>query len=134
VPQATGGTGTGGQVYSTYKNQGCPDASVTPTILQSCDLFGDDSGCGDGYGCFPMVRSSEDPCQPAQYAFVCVAAGVAMQAEKCDQTDRCAPGYVCVVTNTGTTCQQVCNTTDQSSCPAGLFCDPIDVPGVGTCS
>jgi hypothetical protein len=134
VPQNSGGTSTGGQVYSTYSPQGCPDASAAPIVTQLCDPFSEYSGCSDGSGCFPAVRSSEDPCQPAQYSFICVRAGTGRQADKCDQAERCAPGYVCVVTNTGTRCQRVCNTTDESSCPPGLFCDPIDVPGVGTCS
>jgi hypothetical protein len=134
VPHGSGGMGTGGQVYSTYANQGCPDASVAPSVTPLCDLFAPENDCGEGYGCFPMVRSTEDPCQPAEYLFACISAGTAKQAEKCDQHARCAPGYVCVVTNTGTKCQQVCNTSDTSSCAAGMFCDPIDVPGVGTCS
>jgi hypothetical protein len=133
-PIGSGGASTGGQMHSTYPDQGCPDASAGPTVTEYCDLFGTNTGCEPGQGCFPMVRSSEDPCQPAEYFFVCVTAGTAKQAEKCEANARCAAGHVCVVTNTGTQCQQVCNTSDASGCAPGMFCDPIDVPGVGTCS
>jgi hypothetical protein len=128
-----GGTSTGGQVYSTYTGQGCPQTTV-PSVDAACDIFSADSGCPDGYGCFPIVRSTNDPCQPASYSFLCVYAGSGSQGDDCDQLHRCGPGYVCVVTSIGTQCEQVCDTSQPSSCAPGMFCDPIDVPGVGTCS
>ena len=134
-PFGSGGAGTGGQVYSTYTSPGCPDAAAaTPTVDQYCDLFATDSGCGDGNGCFPLIQSSGDPCQPTRYVYACIPVGTGIQAQKCDDSQRCAAGHICVVTSTGTVCQRACDTSVQNSCSAGMFCDPIDVPGVGTCS
>jgi hypothetical protein len=135
VPLGSGGTSSGGQVYSTYTSPGCPDAATAqPTIDQYCDLFSADSGCGDSYGCFPLIQSSSDPCQPTRYLYACIAVGTGTQAQKCDDDQRCAAGYICVITSTGTVCQRACDTTVPSGCAPGMFCDPIDVPGVGTCS
>jgi hypothetical protein len=129
-----GGTSTGGQVYSTYTAQGCPNVAA-PTISAECDIFDASSTCPPGFGCFPTVRNSNDPCQPAQYSFVCAAAGTAGQSDFCDQTLRCAPGYICVISSIGTECQQLCDTTNSANgCLPGMRCDPVDVPGVGTCS
>jgi len=135
IPFGSGGNSTGGQVYSTYTSPGCPDAATaTPIVDQYCDLFATDSGCGDGYGCFPLIQSSGDPCQPTRYLYACITVGTGTQAQKCDDNQRCAAGHICVVTSTGTVCQRACDTSVQSSCSVGMFCDPIDVPGVGTCS
>lgn len=130
----TGGTSTGGQqVISTYTPQGCADAAV-PEIQSSCDLFGDSSECGDGRGCHPLIRTSQDPCVAAQYYFACITVGTGTQGDRCGSS-RCAAGYICVVTSAGTHCQKACDTSNPiSSCGPGMRCEPIDVPGVGTCS
>lgn len=136
-PVPTGGYGTGGQNYSTYTAVGCPDSGTSPTVTQECDLFSAVSGCPDGQACFPAIRSSLDPCQPERYYYICSYAGNGTQWEDCASANDCAPGYVCVVTVAGTKCQKICSTSDTASgglCPAGMFCDPIDVAGVGTCS
>lgn len=133
----TGGTvSTGGsQNYSTYTAVGCPDPGTAPPVVQECDLFSADSGCPTGEGCFPAIRSTLDPCQPEKYYYVCSYAGTGQQWDNCDSASDCAPGYVCVVTNAGTKCERMCPTDGTSNtCPAGFFCDPIDVAGVGTCS
>ena len=128
-----GGTHTGGQPYSTYAATGCPDAA-TPAVITNCDLFSSVSGCPDGQACFPTIRSTANPCQPEQYAYVCSFAGNGTQWDDCSRSNDCAQGYVCVVTNTGTKCQKMCSLSDTTSCSPGMFCDPIDVAGVGTCS
>jgi hypothetical protein len=128
-----GATGTGGQVYSTYTAQGCPDAS-TPAVHADCDLFSAVSGCPAGQACFPTTRSTNNPCQPEQYYYICSYTGSGAQGDACTSSHDCGQGYVCVVTNTGTKCQKMCALSDTTSCSPGMFCDPIDVSGVGTCS
>lgn len=131
----SGGLGTGGQNYSTYNAVGCPDSGTVPTVIQECDLFSAVSGCPDGQACFPAIRANLDPCQPEKYYYVCSYAGTGTQWQNCNSANDCAQGFVCVVTNAGTKCQRMCSTDDSSaSCPPGLFCDPIDVAGVGSCS
>jgi hypothetical protein len=132
-PIGNGGTSTGRQHYSTYTAVGCPDAA-TPSVTAQCNLFSSVSGCPAGQACFPTIRSTADPCQPEQYFFVCSYAGNGTQWDDCSNSNDCAQGFVCVVTTAGTKCQQVCSLSDAPSCPAGMFCDPIDVTGVGTCS
>ncbi len=135
-PVATGGTvGTGGRGYSTYTAVGCPDSGAAPIVVQECNLFSTVSGCPDGQACFPAIRSSADLCQPEMYYYVCSYAGSGTQWDTCSSANDCAQGFICVVTNAGTKCQRTCSMDDSSAvCPPGLFCDPIDVAGVGTCS
>ena len=132
-PPASGGTHTGGQAYSTYTAIGCPDAAA-PTINVQCDLFSAVSGCPDGQACFPTTRATADPCQPEQYYYICSPAGNGTQWDDCSTSNDCSQGFVCVVTSAGTKCQQICSTINSLGCSPGMFCDPIDVAGVGTCS
>jgi hypothetical protein len=129
----TGGTHTGGQAYSTYNAIGCPDAAL-PAVVAQCNLFSTFSGCPTGQGCFPAIRATDNPCQPEQYYYVCSYAGSGTQGDNCEKTSDCAQGHVCVITNTSTECQKMCSLADTTSCSPGMFCDPIDVAGVGTCS
>jgi hypothetical protein len=129
----TGGTSTGGRNYSTYTATGCPDAASPPVIAQ-CDLFASVSGCPTGQACYPTIRATSDPCQPEQYYYVCARAGTGTQWSNCSSSNDCAQGYVCVVATAGTKCQETCSLSNPSTCPPGMFCDPIDVAGVGTCS
>jgi hypothetical protein len=46
----------------------------------------------------------------------------------------CAPGYLCIVTYSGSVCLQACNPEEVGNCPVGLFCDGIAVIGVGGCA
>ncbi len=134
IPLGSGGMSTGGQIYSTYTTQRCPDAGA-PIMTMYCDPFAAESGCPADEGCMPKMRSSQDPCQPTQYYFVCDTAGTAEQADYCDDARDCAPGFICVVTSQGTQCQRACNSNSSvNGCAPGMRCDPIDVPGVGTCS
>jgi len=136
-PPGSGGSSTGGRNYSTYTAIGCPDSGVVPTVTKECDLFSAVSGCPNGQACFPAVRSTLDPCQPEQYYYVCSYAGNGMQWDDCTSANDCSQGFVCVVTVAGTKCQRTCSlsdTTNDTTCPPGMFCDPIDVAGVGTCS
>ena len=131
----TGGTGTGGQVYSTYTAQGCPDPG-TASVTMYCDPFTTTSDCLSDQGCIPKKRASQDPCQPAQYYFVCDVVGTGEQSDYCTSYRDCAPGYTCVSSdNGGTQCQRTCDSSNSvDSCAPGMRCSPIDVPGVGTCS
>jgi len=131
----SGGSHTGGQKYSTYTAVGCPDSGLGATVVQECDLFSSISGCPDGQACFPTIRASADPCQPERFYYVCTYAGNGTQWDDCSNSNDCAQGHVCVVTSAGTKCQQMCSPgSSASTCPPGMFCDPIDVAGVGTCS
>ncbi len=129
----SGGTSTGGQNYSTYTAIGCPDAAAL-TVTAQCNLFSSVSGCPAGQACFPTIRATSDPCQPEQYYYICSYAGNGTQWDDCSNSNDCSQGFVCVVTTAGTKCQQICSPSDAPNCPPGMFCDPIDVAGVGTCS
>jgi hypothetical protein len=129
---ATGraGSGTGG-VISTYVDPGCPNV-VTPQMDAQCDVF-DQTTCSEGKGCYPGIHYPSAPCQPETYGMYCLWAGSGVQWDPCQTLTDCAPGYVCVVGGTGTDCERACDTSDPASCPKGLFCSAIDLPGIGTC-
>jgi hypothetical protein len=124
------GSSTGG-VISTYVDPGCPEV-VTPQMDSECDVF-DQSTCAAGQGCFPGIHYPSAPCEPETYGMYCLWAGSGVQWDHCDSLTDCAPGHVCVISGTGTDCERACDTSDPASCPKGLFCQPIDFPGVGTC-
>ncbi len=128
----SGGFHIGGQSYSTYTAIGCPDAA-SPAVYAQCDLFSSVSGCPAGQACYPTTRATADPCQPEQYYYMCSRAGNGAQGDDCTSSNDCAQGFVCVVTNAGTMCQQMCALSGTTSCSPGMRCYPIDVVGVGTC-
>lgn len=125
-----GGLGSGGTI-STYVEPGCPDA-VTPQVEAECDVF-DQSTCPAGDGCFPTITYPTARCEPEVYRMLCLPAGQGTQWVECSSLTDCAPGFICVVGGTGTECQRACDSSAPTSCPKGLFCDAIDLQGIGTC-
>jgi hypothetical protein len=127
---ARGGAATGGQT-STYVEPTCPDVP-TAQIEAQCDAF-DQSTCPEGQGCYPTIEYPTAPCVPEVYRTLCLPAGKGQQWEECLALLDCAPGFICVVSGSGTQCERACDANVPTSCPKGLFCEPIDLPGIGTC-
>jgi hypothetical protein len=123
-----------GNIWSDYVPQECPDRPP-PEISEDCDVFGDPDGCSAGTACLPYVEypDGSDPCAGEHYGAACFTVGDGVQGEPCDW-GTCAAQHLCVLTGDGTQCVQLCDTFGENTCPAGLFCEPIDVqPGLGGC-
>jgi hypothetical protein len=127
---ALGGASTGGMT-STYVEPTCPVAPVAQ-IEAECDAF-DQATCPAGEGCYPTITYPSTPCEPEVYRTLCLTAGTGQQGDDCLGLLDCAAGYICVVSGYGTQCQKACDSSSPRSCPAGLFCEAIDLPGIGTC-
>jgi hypothetical protein len=125
-----GGAASGGTT-STYVESTCPSAPL-PTVEAEC-VVGDLSSCPAGEGCYPTITYPSAPCEPEIYRMLCLPAGSGRQWDSCYSLTDCASGYICVVGSIGTECQLACDTTDPKSCPSGLFCEAIDLQGIGTC-
>lgn len=117
---------------SDFRDPGCPDAAPLP-FDKECDLLHQPGGCPSGESCYPYVNYPSRPCQQEQYGTMCETTGVGGQGDPCDQGQGCGQGFVCVITGNGTQCVQDCSLTGPNTCPEGLFCEPVDVKGVGGC-
>lgn len=116
-----------------YDDPGCPS---TPPPLEdyTCDPFSKTGGgCAAGEACQIFVDYPSEPCGQEYYGSACVPAGPGKQGDGCMGGQDCGPGYVCVITGSGTQCIQLCKLTGPSGCPSGLVCEPIDVKGFGGC-
>lgn len=128
---AQSGSSSGGTV-STYVDPGCPEV-VTPEVYAECSVS-DQSTCPSGTGCYPTIEYPSAPCQPETYNMLCLPAGTGEQWDDCESLLDCAPGFICVVTGIGTECQRACDpSAPTSTCPKGLFCESIDLQGIGSC-
>jgi hypothetical protein len=125
------GTAATGGTTSTYVEPTCP---IVPTAQfeQQCDVL-DQATCPAGEGCYPTITYPTAPCEPEIYSTFCLAAGLGQQWADCYSLMDCAAGFICVVGGIGTQCQRSCDSSNPTSCPKGLFCDAIDLPGIGTC-
>lgn len=122
----------GGTTVSTYVDPGCPEV-ITPEIYAECSVS-DQSTCPPGTGCYPTIQYPSAPCQPETYSMLCLPAGTGEQWDDCESLLDCAPGFICVVTGIGTGCQRACDpNAPTSTCPKGLFCESIDLQGIGSC-
>jgi len=128
---ALGGESTGG-VTSTYVEPGCP-VQPEPQVYTECDPLSATNGCGRGMGCYPVTKYPSAPCQPEVFEMLCLPAGALGQFDDCGTLTDCAPGLTCVVTGSGTMCLKMCSPTGRSNCPTGLFCDGVDLQGIGIC-
>jgi hypothetical protein len=126
-----GGTASGG-VSSTYVDPGC-SAQAGTDVYAECDPLGDSSDCPIGGGCFPVTTYPSSTCQSEVYQMLCLPAGTAKQWDSCTTLTDCAAGFTCVVGSDGTMCLKMCDPTVASSCPTGLFCDAVDLQGIGIC-
>ena len=117
---------------SVYEDPGCPPP--TPMVdAPQCDPLAEETGCAEGEACYPFVIYPTGPCGVERYGAWCTPAGDGRQGDSCARGG-CAPGHVCVSTGEGTECVQLCALSiDQSRCPAGLLCLPIDIEGFGGC-
>ena len=128
---AYGGTTGKGGTTSTYVEPGCPTPPVTEFDTE-CDAL-DPASCPFGDGCYPTIIYPTARCEPEIYSTMCLPAGSGAQWDDCLSLTDCAPGFICVVGGIGTQCQRACDSSDPTSCPRGLFCEAIDLPGIGTC-
>jgi hypothetical protein len=127
----TGGTVTGG-VTSTYVDPGCPEQPV-PDVYKECEPLGNGSDCGAGEGCYPITVYPTKTCEPETFEMLCLSAGTGKQWDNCTTLTDCAPGFTCVVSSDGTLCSKMCDPLGTLNCPAGLFCDAVDLQGIGIC-
>jgi hypothetical protein len=120
--------------FDEYNDPGCPDAPG-PIIDNQCDPLSPWNGCPPGEACYPYVvyPSPGDPCDVERYGATCEPAGTLGQEKYCMGTNQCAPGFVCVVSGSGNKCVKLCSPGKLGSCPDGLVCEPLDVPGYGGC-
>jgi len=134
VVTVAGQAGEATVIWSDYVPTECPD-TAPPPVNEECELFGAVNTCPEGTACFPYVEYPDgtEPCAREQYGTGCFVSGEGLQGEPCDW-GTCAGGHLCVLTGEGTQCVQLCDTFGADTCPAGLFCEPIDVqPGIGGC-
>jgi hypothetical protein len=117
-----------------YHDPGCPDVGPPP-VQNDCDpLAPQPGGCAVGEACYPYVEypSPGDPCGVEAYGAICSTPGSGTQGSPCDY-EQCAAGFICVVSGQGTQCIALCSLAHPGSCPDGMVCEPIDVPGYGGC-
>lgn len=132
TPLSSKGGASGGGVTSTYVEPDCPVAPL-PTVYSECDPLGESAECGPGTGCYPITSYPSEPCGSETFQMLCLPSGAGQQWASCDALDDCAAGYICVVTGDGTECLKMCDPEAVSPCPKGLFCDGVDLQGIGIC-
>ena len=92
----------------------------------------------------PAIATTERPatctsttrwrkCGAETYGSLCYYAGTGTQSTPCESPDQCSAGYVCVASGAGNQCVQLCSLTEPGSCPDGMVCEAVDVPGYGGC-
>lgn len=116
----------------------CRDAAVPPEPPSiECDPLGDprDWGCSLGETCKPYVIQPEVECGQATYGTACRPAGSGKQGSPCgDMIKDCAAGFMCLISENGTLCHELCELDRIGVCEDGLVCFPIDdLPGYGGC-
>ena len=115
-----------------YVEPECPDAAPPPQIRE-CEPFENPTGCGPGEGCYPFVDYPTEPCEQKRYGTYCAYAGTGTQGDACGQGTFCAANHVCVISDLGTHCVQMCPLEGDDGCPEGLICGYVDVEGIGGC-
>lgn len=137
-PRGSGGGGGGGadpgdDPLEEYIDPGCPEV-VPPITDFRCDPYDQTNGiCGPGEGCFIYVQYPREPCGQEIYGSYCALAGTGVQGDPCGGGQRCAAGFTCVVTGSGTQCVELCPLSGDDTCAPGFVCEPIDVEGMGGC-
>ncbi len=82
----------------------------------NCSLI-TSSGCPTGFACLPGTSGKQ-----------CTQAGTVGLDGVCASASDCAVGFLCLNNGaTSGTCKKRCNTTDATTCPAGLTCGTITI-------
>lgn len=134
-PVGPGGSSTDGgkDVFDEYIEPPCPDAGP-PIQSFLCDPYDQNNGdCLPGDGCYIFVEYPTEACGQEVYGSFCAPAGTGSQGDPCGGPQSCGPGFVCVVSGSGTQCVELCSLSGQDGCPSGLVCESIDVEGFGGC-
>lgn len=114
-----------------FNEQECPD-EVQRIESTECDPLGGQSQCGLGQGCYPYVHYPSSRCDPETFGTRCDTSGAGVQGERC-AGERCAHGFLCVVTGRGTECAELCRMPGPNTCPDGFICGSLDIDGFGVC-
>lgn len=114
-----------------FNEEQCPE-EVQRIESTECDPLGDQSQCGLGEGCYPYVHYPSSRCEPETFGTRCDTSGSGTQGERC-AGERCAHGFLCVVTGRGTECAQLCRMPGPNTCPDGFICGSLDIDGFGVC-
>lgn len=114
-----------------FEEQACPN-DVQRVHVSDCDPLGEQTQCADGEGCYPYVEYPSSRCEPETFGTRCDMAGTSTQGQPC-AGERCAHGFLCVVTGRGTECAQLCRMPGPNTCPAGFICGSLDIDGFGVC-
>jgi len=114
-----------------FEEEQCPD--VPQRVERSeCDPLGAPEQCPTNQGCYPYVHYPTSRCEPERFGTRCDTAGPGQQGDHCSG-QRCAHGYLCVVTGRGTECAELCRMPGPNTCPDGLICGSLDIDGFGVC-
>jgi hypothetical protein len=119
------------EVGDPFEEQGCPEA-VQRIESTECDPLGGQSQCGVDEGCYPYVEYPSSRCEPETFGTRCDVSGPGFQGDPCSN-QRCAHGFLCVVTGRGTECASLCRMPGPNTCPDGLICGSLDIDGFGVC-
>jgi hypothetical protein len=133
VPQpSTSPSTTIDEIGDGFEEEECPDIYVPPPSTE-CEPLGDAGECGEGFACYPYVRYPSSRCETESFGTRCDFAGTGTQGHPCSG-ERCANGFLCVVTSRGTECAQLCRVPGPNTCPTGLICGSLDIDGFGVCT
>lgn len=119
------------EVGDPFEEQECPE-QVQRIESSECDPLGGQNQCGFDEGCYPYVQYPNSRCEPETFGTRCDVSGPGMQGDPCTG-QRCAHGFLCVVTGRGTECASLCRMPGPNTCPDGLICGSLDIDGFGVC-
>lgn len=126
VPSATTN-----EVGDPFNEVRCPEQAQRIESTE-CDPLAEQTQCPAGEGCFPYVDYPTSRCEPETFGTRCAPAGAGMQGDPC-AGERCAHGFLCVVTSRGTECARLCRMPGPNTCPDGFICGSLDIDGFGVC-
>lgn len=133
VPQPTTAPSTTvDEIGDGFEEEECPDSYVPPPSTE-CEPLAEADDCGEGFACYPYVRYPTSRCEAESFGTRCDVAGAGTQGHPCSG-ERCANGFLCVVTSRGTECAQLCRVPGPNTCPTGLICGSLDIDGFGVCT
>lgn len=119
------------EVGDPFEEEQCPDA-IQRIESTECDPLGGQDQCAPDEGCYPYVQYPNSRCEPETFGTRCDVAGPGLQGQPCTG-QRCAHGFLCVVTGRGTECAELCRMPGPNTCPDGFICGSLDIDGFGVC-